>query len=262
LSSPGSSYFLDHLLAAKTASILKFLEDKKKYSSQAKKIKNAFIKHYFKDDGTLAVAETQTALVLALYFELFPRGTAERLLEVLIARITAKDTHLDTGFVGTPLLCLTLSKYGANETAYSLLPQNSYPGWLYEVSMGATTIWERWNSILPNGKISGTGMNSLNHYSYGSIATWMYRCMGGLSPLEEAPGYKKVRIAPGSDPRIRFVWMTRNTAAGRYEIAWERREDGAVGYTIHIPFDRDTVIALPGREEFIAGAGDYRWEGK
>ncbi|MDR2159776.1 MAG: alpha-L-rhamnosidase, partial [Treponema sp.] len=254
-------YYNSVTIAAKAASVLKIPEDEKKYRSRAEKIKAAFIRYYFRDDGTLTVAETQTALVLALYFGLFPCGMEEKLLEALIARIAAKEMHLDTGFVGTPLLCLVLSKYGANETAYSLLLQNSYPGWLYEVSMGATTVWERWNSVLPNGKISGTGMNSLNHYAYGSIAAWMYRYMGGLNPLEEAPGYKKVRITPGSDPRIRFVRVTRDTSAGRYEIAWERREDGIVHYTIHIPFDCEAVIALPGQEEFIVGAGDYKWEG-
>lgn len=252
-------YYNSVTIVSKAAAILGYAENEHKYHSLADKIKTAFIKHYFKDTGELAIVETQTALVLALYFELFPEGTAEKLLEALVKRIKAKETHLDTGFVGTPLLCLTLSKYGANGMAYSLLLQNSYPSWLYEVGMGATTIWERWNSVLPNGKISGTGMNSLNHYSYGSIANWMYRYMCGLNPLEETPGYKKARIAPMPDRRIHWARMVRDTAAGTYKIAWEWREDGTISYTVHIPFDCEAVIALPGREEFSAGPGEYLW---
>jgi alpha-L-rhamnosidase len=124
--------------------------------------------------------------------------------------------------------------------------------------MGATTVWERWNSVLPDGKISGTGMNSLNHYAYGSIANWMYRYMGGLNPAEDVPGYKKARIAPMPDRRIKSARVVRDTAAGRYEIAWEWTEGGA-GYTICVPFDCQAVIALPDKEEFTVSAGEYHF---
>ena len=104
--------------------------------------------------------------------------------------------HLDTGFCGTPFLCRVLSENGHNEIAYTLLLNDDFPSWLYEVKMGATTVWERWNSVLPDGSISGTGMNSLNHYAYGSIVDWMYRNVCGLNPCEEAPGYKKLLSGP------------------------------------------------------------------
>jgi alpha-L-rhamnosidase len=246
-------------IAAKAAVVLGYEGDAKKYRARSKKIKAAFIKTYFDRSGVLALAETQTALVLALYFELFPEGRAAKVRDALVKRIEAKGNHLDTGFAGTPLLCLALSKHGANETAYSLLLQDSYPGWLYEVGMGATTIWERWNSVLPGGRISGTGMNSLNHYSYGSVANWMYRCMCGLNPVEAAPGYKKARIAPLPDRRIRSIHMVQDTAAGRYEIAWEWQKDGGIIYRVSIPFDCEAVVSLPGKEPFSAGAGTYQW---
>jgi alpha-L-rhamnosidase len=167
--------------------------------------------------------------------------------------------HLDTGFAGTPLLCLALSQYGANETAYSLLLQDTYPSWLYEVGMGATTIWERWNSLLPDGKISGTGMNSLNHYAYGSVVNWIYRYMCGLNPVEEQPGYKKARIAPMPDPRVKQVRMIRDTPAGRYEIQWRIEDSGTITYEVSIPFNAEAEVILPGKDPVQAGPGKYRW---
>jgi alpha-L-rhamnosidase len=248
-------YYNTVRIAMKAAAALGLKGDEENYRVQSQKIKDAFITAYFREDGMLSIAETQTALVLALHFELFPLGGAEKLLKALVQRIEAKQLHLDTGFAGTPLLCRVLSQYGANGTAYSLLLQKDYPSWLYEVGMGATTVWERWNSVLPGGRISGTGMNSLNHYSYGSVANWMYRYMGGLNPLEESPGYKKVRIAPLPDPRIQWARIIRDTAAGRYEIAWEWLQDGGISYTITIPFDCEALISLPGEEPAAAGAG-------
>jgi alpha-L-rhamnosidase len=255
-------YYNSVTIAAKAAAVLGYAGDEARYRARAEKIRAAFLKTYFKTDaepsgGLLAIPETQTALVVALYFELFPQGSAQTLADALVKRIEARGTHLDTGFTGTPLLCLVLSKYGANETAYSLLLQDTYPSWLYEVNMGATTVWERWNSVLPDGRISGTEMNSLNHYAYGSVANWMYRYMCGINPVEEAPGYKSARIAPMPDRRLEKIRMIRDTAAGRYEIAWDWRKDHTVSYRILIPFDCEAVIALPGQDEFTAGPGEF-----
>jgi alpha-L-rhamnosidase len=252
-------YFNTLQIAAKAAAVLNLAEDQERYRVQAEKVKGAFIGAYFNADGTLTIRETQTALVTALYFELFPPGAAEKLLAALVRRIEAGGFHLDTGFVGTPYLCPALSKYGAGKTAYSLLLQNTYPSWLYEVAMGATTIWERWNSVLPDGKISGTGMNSLNHYAYGSIGNWLYRYVCGLNPVEEAPGFKAVRFAPQGDPRLKSVRMIRETPAGRYEAAWDMGKNGEVSYTLIVPFDCEAVVALPGKEIFKVDAGSYRW---
>jgi alpha-L-rhamnosidase len=251
-------YFNTLQIAAKAAAVLNLAEDQERYRAQAEKVKRAFIGAYFNADGTLVIRKTQTALVVALYFELFPPGSAEKLLAALVRRIEARGFHLDTGFVGTPYLCPVLSKYGAGETAYSLLLQNTYPSWLYEVGMGATTIWERWDSVLPNGKISGTGMNSLNHYAYGSIGNWLYRYVCGLNPVEETPGFKEVRFAPQPDPRLKSARMIRDTPAGRYEAAWDMKE-GGVFYSLTVPFDCEAAVALPGRDAFKVSAGTYSW---
>jgi alpha-L-rhamnosidase len=157
-------------IVMKAAKILGFDDECEQFRLRTEKIRNAFITTYFKEDGSLAIQETQTALVIALAFELFPDGLAQKLLQNLVNRIKSKQNHLDTGFVGTYLLPLVLSRYGADETAYSLLLQDTYPSWLYEVRMGATTIWERWNAILPTGQLNSLDMNSLDHSAYGSIA--------------------------------------------------------------------------------------------
>jgi alpha-L-rhamnosidase len=252
-------YFNTLQIAAKVAGVLNLMDDQKYYHARAEKVRKAFIAAYFNADGTLAIGETQTALVVALYFGLFPPGAAVKLLDALVARIRAKGNHLDTGFVGTPYLCPVLSKYGAGNTAYSLLLQNTCPSWLYEVGMGATTIWERWNSVLPDGKISGTRMNSLNHYAYGSIGNWLYRYVCGLNPVEESPGFKQALFAPQPDPRLKSVRLIRDTPAGRYEAAWNIGEDGVVSYTLTVPFDCEVTVALPEKEYFKVSAGTYHW---
>ena len=213
---------------------------------------------YFNPDGSFKIETTQTACVLSLFFGIYPQGAKDAVLTQLLERLKAKNWHLDTGFCGTPFLCRVLSDNGANQAAYTLFLNDDFPSWLYEVKMGATTIWERWNSILPDGSISGTGMNSLNHYAYGSIVDWMYRSMVGLAPLEEGPGYKRAAIRPMPDPRVRFAKAALDTAAGRYEIRWAYDGD-ALRYEITVPFDCVAYLALPdGRTETLM-AGSYRF---
>jgi alpha-L-rhamnosidase len=246
-------------IVAKAAGVLGFDDDEQFFRIRAERIRQSFITAYFNQDGSLKIKETQTALVLALAFELHPDGLTEKLLQSLVNRIQGKDNHLDTGFVGTYLLAITLSKYSADETVYSLLLQETCPSWLYPVSMGATTIWERWNGVLPDGTLFQDDMNSLNHYAYGSIANWMYRCMGGLNPIEEFPGYKKARIVPKIDPRVNKVMVIRDTAAGRYVIEWEFRTD-VIHFRVVVPFDCEALVILPGKEEIWVSPGEYVWD--
>ena len=215
----------------------------------------AITREYFTPAGRCAI-DTQTALVLALYMELTPASYRPRLIEDLRRKLKENGMHLNTGFVGTPYLCPTLSAAGAAEDAYTLLLQEDYPSWLYEVKMGATTIWERWNSVLPDGKISGTGMNSMNHYAYGSIVEWMYRYMCGLQP--QAPGCTTMVIAPQPDRRLGWAKAVYDSAAGRYESGW-RLEGGTFRYELKIPFGCEARVLLPGREPMTLGAGQYQF---
>lgn len=249
-------YYYSTSLTAKAAKALGYAEDAAEYGALCRKIKEAILEEYFNQDGSFRITGTQTACVLSLFFGLYPAGKRDVVLNQLKARLEQKSWHLDTGFCGTPFLCRALSDNGANDIAYTLFLNDDMPSWLYEVKMGATTVWERWNSILPDGKISGTGMNSLNHYAYGSIVDWMYRNMLGLNPTEEAPGYKKAVIRPQPDPRIPWAELTMDTAAGQYQVAW-RYEAGQPRFEIAVPFDCEAALTLPDGREYQLAAGRY-----
>ena len=251
-------YFYSTQLTAKAARALGYDQDAAEYEALCEKIKGAVAQEYFHPDGSFKIEGTQTACVLSLFFGIYPEGGREKVLDQLKARLAAKNWHLDTGFCGTPFLCRALSDSGANEIAYTLFLQKDYPSWLNEVKLGATTVWERWNSLLPDGSISGTGMNSLNHYAYGSIVDWMYRNLVGFNPCEEAPGYKRAVIRPMPDPRVRWVKMRMDTAAGLYQVGWQY--DGeALRYAVTVPFDCEAELVLPdGRRETLA-PGSYEF---
>ena len=249
-------YFYSASLTAKAAKALGYEEDAADYRALSEKIRGAVVAEYFNPDGSFKIEGTQTACVLSLFFGIYPEGKADRVLDQLKARLKAKNWHLDTGFCGTPFLCRALSDHGANDIAYTLFLNDDFPSWLYEVKLGATTVWERWNSLLPDGSISGTGMNSLNHYAYGSIVDWMYRNLCGFNPVEEAPGYKRAVIRPMPDPRLRRAEMTMDTAAGLYRVSW-RYEGEALRYGVTVPFDCTAQLILPdGRVEHLE-AGEY-----
>ena len=239
-------YYYSTNIVAKTAKILGKDGDAKSYETLAQEIYDAFVKEYFTPSGKLAV-DTTTAYVVALYMGLTPDFAYEKVCRGLLNRLKKNFYHLDTGFVGTPYLCRMLSENGMNDLAYHLLQEKGYPGWLYEVLMGATTIWERWNSVEPNGKISGTEMNSLNHYSYGSIVEWMFRNMAGINPCEDHPGFKKFRIAPMPNYRIGKSEVRLRAASGRIESSWEI--DGKMlKIRFTVPFDTEAEIVLPDAE--------------
>ncbi len=128
-----------------------------------------------------------------------------------------------------------------------------YPGWLYEVNLGATTIWERWNSLLPDGSISPTGMNSLNHYAYGSILEWMWRWAAGLE--EDAPGFARANIHPVPDPRLGFLDAAYDSASGRYEVHWKCLDETHLELSVTIPFGCTAQLELPYAPETAYTAG-------
>jgi len=156
---------------------------------------------------------SQTEHVLALHFGL-TGGKDTEVAKSLADMVVADGTMLQTGFVGTPYLLHVLSENGYKELAYSLLLRTDYPSWLYPVTMGATTIWERWDSLKPNGDFQTVGMNSFNHYAYGAVADWLYGVAAGIQPVEDMPGYKKVRVAPIPDPRLEWLSVSLHTRQG------------------------------------------------
>lgn len=231
-------------LTARAAEVLGKAEDAAYYRNLEKEVKAAIRKEYFAPNGR-CVTDTQTAYVVALYMDLTPAELKPRLVEELRKKLEANDMKLTTGFVGTAYLCRVLTQYGLNDIAYKLLLNEEMPGWLYEVKMGATTVWERWNSILPDGHLSDISMNSLNHYAYGAIAEWMYRWMCGLNPMEEAPGFAKAKLTPRPGEGLNDAKASVRTASGVYESGWERKADGSIAYRFRVPFNCEAILELP-----------------
>ena len=234
-------YYYSTCLTAKAADVLGKAEDTAYYHDLAAHIKEAFLAEYYTKTGRLA-QETQTALAIVLWLDLIPTGARQRQVDTLVAKIHEENDHLTTGFVGTPLLCPVLTENGHADLAYTLLFNEDFPGWLYEVNMGATTVWERWNSVLPDGSISDTGMNSLNHYAYGAIVEWMVRFMCGLNMTE--PAYTRFTVAPYPDARLDWAKLSYASAQGEIRCEWKRQDD-CILYTVEVPFGTQADFVLP-----------------
>ena len=217
------------------------------------------------------VSDAATAYALALQFALLPgeeqRQRAGRRLAELVR---AEGYRIGTGFVGTPLICDALCGAGEVTTAYRLLMQTECPSWLYPVTMGATTIWERWDSMLPDGSVNPGQMTSFNHYALGAVADWLHRTVAGLAPA--APGYRRIMIRPTPGPAgpggVRALTRARachRTPYGLAECSW-RIEDGSMTVEVEIPPNTSAEVYLPGRSgdprsggPLLVGSGRHRW---
>lgn len=211
------------------------------YTALLNDIKKAFMSEYVTPSGRL-VSGTQTAYVLALNFDMLPEKMRAQAAERLAQNVKAYGNHLTTGFLGTPYLCHVLTRFGYNDVAYKLLLQDTYPSWLYPVKRGATTIWERWDGIKPDGSFEAVSMNSFNHYAYGAIGDWMYRCMTGIN--QDAPGYKKIIIAPKPGGKITHAEADLETMYGKIKSAW-KLENGKMIMDVIIPPNTTAKIILP-----------------
>jgi alpha-L-rhamnosidase len=237
-------YYYSAGLTADAAEALGKEEDAAYFRKLQKEIREAFCREYITPNGKLAV-DTQTAHILALFMDLVPQELRSRVAETLKTKIVNKGMHFDTGFLGTTYLCRTLSSVGANDYAYKLLMNDDFPSWLYQVKMGATTIWERWNSVCPDGSVSSTGMNSMNHYAYGSVVEWIARDVCGLNPVFEEPGFKKAVIKPQPFGYLKNAYLRYNSVSGTYVSSWRLMEDESLTYEFEVPFNCKADIILP-----------------
>jgi alpha-L-rhamnosidase len=180
---------------------------------------------------------TQTEKVLTLHFNL--ADDPQSLADALAKQIRDCGTQLQTGLVGTPYLLHELNRYGYTELAWSLLLRREYPGWLYSVSKGATTVWEHWDGIKPDGTFWDDDMNSYNHYAYASVADWVFCVACGIQAA--APGFAKVRIEPHPDSRVKSMSAVLDTVHGRIRSAWKYTEEG-IRYEIETPVQSEIVL--------------------
>ena len=212
----------------------------------------AFRREYM-ENGRVKNA-TQTACVLALYFDITDdrAATATQLNELV-----KRAGHLETGFVGTPYLLHALSDNGYAETAYDLLLRREYPSWLYPISKGATTVWEHWDGIKPDGTIWSTDMNSFNHYAYGAVADWMYGAAAGINSDPDRPGFEHIIFRPVTDRRLDFVKASIDTRRGTVASEW-RRENGRIKYIFTVPEGCSASVII-GEEKHEVGAGTHEF---
>ncbi|HZU71143.1 MAG TPA: family 78 glycoside hydrolase catalytic domain [Acidimicrobiales bacterium] len=194
---------------------------------------------------------TQTAAALALQFDLAPPSQRPRLAERLAELVAEAGDRIATGFVGTPLVCPALSDNGQAEAAYRLLLQREFPSWLYPVLAGATSIWERWDAIQPDGTIhSGqlgsneAGMLSFNHYAYGAVAEWLYRRVAGLAPDRSEPGYRHVVVSPRPGGGLGWARASIRSPYGDTAVAWSVA-DNRLELSLVLPPNTWATVTLP-----------------
>ena len=251
-------YYQSAKLTAQAAEILGESEDAEHYAQLADKIRKGILNEYFTPKGRFAM-DTQASYVVALKFGLWV--DRDRLIAQFKERLKKDGFRIRCGFVGAPLLCTVLAECGLSELAYDFLLKEDFPSWLYCVNLGATTVWERWNSVGPDGTISNTGMNSLNHYSYGSVMEFVYAWAAGIRPAE--PGFKKAILDPHPDYRLPKLECSFDSAAGKYVSNLTIEADGTVHYHFEIPFGCEALVTLPrsGREPetYCAGSYDIRY---
>ncbi|MDX1641562.1 MAG: family 78 glycoside hydrolase catalytic domain, partial [Balneolaceae bacterium] len=237
-----STAFFGHStdLLAKSARILGKNEEAQEYEDLLEKIKEAFQHEYMTSSGRI-MSNTQTAYLLALQFDLLTDEMESKAADYLVARVNERG-HLTTGFLGTPHLNPILTQYGHTGEAYELLLRKEYPSWLYPVTMGATTIWERWDGIKPDSTFQDPGMNSYNHYAYGAIGEWLYKSVAGID--QKTAGYKEIAIHPHFGGGLTYVRSFLNSMYGRIESQWNYM-NGKMHLTVEIPVNTSAVITLP-----------------
>ncbi len=236
-------------LLQKTAEVLGMTEDAAAYAELYGNIVTAFEREFISPAGRLTVP-TQTAQVLGLMFGLLQGPAKERAVRKLLELLEESKFHLTTGFVGTPYLNLVLSDNGHSDAAYKLLFQQDYPSWLYQITKGATTIWEHWDGIREDGSFWSADMNSYNHYAYGAIGDWLYRRVAGIDMDESVPGYKRAIIRP-QPPAEGLDWAEGRlkTMYGEIRSAWRKLDGGRMRLEVTIPPNTAAEIRLPGAEE-------------
>lgn len=241
---------------ARAAALLGRDEEARDYARVAEEVRAAFLAEYVTPAGRM-MSDAQTAYAMAIVFEIAPPEQHAQLGERLAELTRLSGYRIGTGFVGTPIIQDALTRTGHLETARRLLVQTENPSWLYPVTMGATTIWERWDSMLPDGSINPGEMTSFNHYALGAIGDWLHRVVAGLAP--DAPGYARIRIEPQPLAEFDHAWAEHLTPYGTARAGWTRG-DGVLRVEAVVPPNTTAVVVLPDGRRLEVGAGTHEWE--
>ena len=253
-----TAYFTNSArLVARAAGLLGRREDERRFESLAGEIVAAFRRRFLLGDGRLT-SDSQTAYSIALQLNLVREGDERRAAQDRLIQLVRENGHrIGTGFVGTPLILDALTDAGAIDDAYALLLQTELPSWLYAVRRGATTIWERWDSLLPDGTVNPSGMTSFNHYAFGAVAAWLHSTVGGLSSL--APGWRRLRIAPRPHPFLSDAATSHETPFGLASVSW-RLADGTLTVEATVPPGTTALVDMHGLPPFEVGPGNHQFE--
>ena len=241
---------------ADIAEVLGERADAEHYGALAARVRDAFASAYVRPDGRMT-SDSQTAYALAIVFGLIPdedrRAAAGRRLVELVAEAR---NRVATGFAGTNIICDALTEVGAVDTAYDLLLEEECPSWLYAVRQGATTVWERWDSLLPDGTVNPGTMTSFNHYALGSVADWLHRVVAGMRAT--APGYRSVLFRPRPRRGFTHAGARHETPYGLTSIEWRLVGD-ELRVTVVLPTGADGVVELPGQEPVAVLSGQHHF---
>lgn len=232
-------------------------EDPSRFAAEAARVRAAFEAEYVTPNGRIS-SDAQTAYAMAITWNLVTDPDRKaRMAERLRELVRSGGYVIGTGFVGTPVVSDALSSTGYHVAAGRLLMSTRCPSWLYSVTMGATTIWERYDSMLPDGSINPGEMTSFNHYALGAVADWMHRVLVGLAPLE--PGYRTVLVAPQPISDLTWASTSHTSAYGEVAVRWERA-GGRLVVDVTVPANSEAVVRLPGEADQRVGSGQHRFE--
>jgi alpha-L-rhamnosidase len=246
-------------IVAEAASLLGRTADAEEFSAFADRTRAAFVEHYVSTDGTIS-SDAPTVYAIAIVFGLLGEPVRTLAGNRLATLVADGGYRIATGFAGTPYVTDALTATGHLEDAYRLLLERECPSWLYPVTMGATTIWERWDAMLPDGSINPGEMTSFNHYALGAVADWMHRVVLGIDAAE--PGYRTVRVAPRPGGGLTWARGSLTTRHGEVAVAWKLGEAGALEATVAVPDGVTAEIDLPGSPPVTVGGGEHTVSGR
>ncbi len=228
-------------IMAQMASLIGRDAEARHFADLHRNIRNAFVENFIDNEGRI-LESSQTGYALAFAFDLIPEALREAAAARYVEEIERFDWHLATGFIGTPRLLPTLTQAGRDDVAWRLLMNTTYPSWLFQVTLGATTMWERWNGWTPDEGFGDPRMNSFNHYAFGAVGEWIYGRVAGISP--EEPGFRRVRIAPMPGGGLTHARLTYDSIRGPIRSEW-RIEDGIFILEVEVPANAEATVVIP-----------------